>query len=250
MSNRETVIRISTDSVIVESQNEQGVRSSKHTNLESIQNILSADQRFETPLLPGQWGVQKYIRKDNEELFVLSVPPTIRDVEYDFRNNDVDEERRFRIPTPGTLWLFHVSYNPANESRVLRNTMAYALANPIMSENDRVYKMPFSNVGSYVCWGSSSDAPVITNSKAIQSFPTQFFLRPFNNDLGDNRFRAFQDDREGREDIRLFRVQHLFDWLAHKLSTAEAAGETFEFPQNLMHRHESFRTVVRDFFHV
>ena len=243
---QETVIRINPSTITVESKNEAGIVSTKHTNLEALQNILQADQRFETPLLPGQWGVQQYIRKDNREYYAITVPPTIREVTYDFRNNDLDESRSFRIPTPASLWMFTVQYNPASQERIIRHVMAYAIKNPILTESDQLYKMPFSNIGSYVCWGSSSDMPKITSAKSMQSVPTQFFLRPFNNDLGDNRFQSFYDDREGREEVQLFRVQHLFELLDVKLKEAQEAGETFDFPLDKLSRYGmNYRDAVR-----
>lgn len=246
----ETIIHLTDREVKVTQKNDDGMSSTKNTSLEAITNILTAQQSFKTPLLPGQWGVIKYIRQDTNEFYAYTVPPSIREVSYDFRNNDVDETRTFRIPVPAQLWLFKVRYNPADDTRRLHSAMVHALKNPIMSENDPVFKMPFSNVGGNVCWGSSSDTPVINSAKSLQSTPTQFFLRPFNNDLGDNRFNAFNDDREGREGVSIFRVQHLFDYMHEKLAAAEEAGETYAFPDSCLRSSRTVQEAIHDYFGV
>jgi hypothetical protein len=241
---RETTIKLTKDAITVETVNDQGIRMLKNTNLETVQNLLAAEQKFDTGLLPGDWGTQRYIRKDTQEFFVLSVPASIREVEYDFRNNDVDEERRFRIPVPASVWLLNINFNPADNSRRLNQAVAYALKNPILSERDEVFRMPFSNISSAICWGSSSAAPKITGGKSIQSMPTQFFLRPFNNDLGDNRFQSFPDGREGKDGINIFRVNHLFEWLDDHLKK----DPNFTFPLDKLHRQGTLDSVIRDFF--
>lgn len=245
---RETTIKMTKDAITVETVNDQGIRALKNTNLETVQNLLAAEQRFDTGLLPGDWGTQRYVRKDTEEYFVLTVPAGIREVAYDFRNNDVDETAHYRIPVPASVWFFKIRLNPGDGSRRLDNTLVYAIKNPILSLQDEVFKMPFSNVSSAVCWGSSSSVPTVTGGKSIQSLPTQFFIRPFNNDLGDSRFVPFEDGREGREGVRIFRPNHLFEWLDHHLKEAEERGETMAFPNEKLVRVGSLDSAMRSFF--
>lgn len=245
---RETTIKMTKDAISVETINEQGIRMVKNTNLETVQNLLAAEQRFDSGLLPGDWGTQRYIRKDIEEYIVYTTPASIREVRYDFRSNDVDEDRVYRIPVPASVWLFHIRLNPADGSRRLNQAVAYALKNPLLSDNDEVFKMPFSNVSSSICWGGSSSTPVITGGKSIGSLPTQFFIRPFNNDLGDNRFESFPDGREGKNGVSIFRVNHLFEWLDWHLKQAVEKGENFTFPLNKLHRVGNLNNVIQSFF--
>lgn len=245
---RETTIKMTKDGITVETVNEAGIRALKNTNLETVQNLLAADQRFDTGLLPGDWGTQRYIRKDTEEYFVFSVPASIRTVKYDFRNNDVEEDAEYRIPVPATVWLVNVRLNPVDGSRRLNNVVAYAIKNPILTEGDMLYKLPFSNINSSICWGGSSSVPSLTGGKSISSLPTQFFSRPFNNDLGDDRFQSFADGREGKEGVSIFRVNHLFEWLDWHLKAAVEKGETFEFPLNRLRQHGRFNQTINNFF--
>lgn len=240
----ETVIRLREDSIIIEEERENGMKAVKHTNLETLQNILTADVHIETPLLPGQWGVQKYLRKDDLEGYVITVPEMVREVKFDFRQNGVDETRAYTIPVPASVWFFTVRYNPADNTRQLVQSMAYAIKNPILSENDPVFHLPVANISGGICWGSGRSTPEIGSAKSIQSIPTQFFLRPFNNDLSDNKFESFNDEREGREDVRLFRVQHLFDFLDYKLKQDEG----YTFPYDVLRGDGTFDQRMRRFF--
>jgi hypothetical protein len=188
------------------------------------------------------------MRKDDDEYFVYTEPAGFRDVQYDYRSNDVEEDASFTIPVPATLWLIHVRLNVADNSRRLNSTMAYAIKNPILSEDDMLFKMPFSNVSGQVCWGGSSSTPAISSAKSIQSLPTQFFLRPFNNDLGDNRFRTFPDGRPGKEGVNIFRVQHLFAWLHENLQAARAENREFGFPNERLVQVGTLRNQTEQYF--
>lgn len=237
----ETIIRLKEDQITVETVT-NGVSSVKPTNLEALQQILVSDVHLETPLLPGQWGVQKYFLKGNVEGYVITVPEGVRDVKYDYE--DDEDPTDYKIPVPASVWMITVNYDAGTGMRRINYVRAMALANPILSEEDYCYEMPFPNIGSAICWGSSSDTPSVLNAKSLQSVPTQFFVRPFNNDLSDDKFEPFYEDREGHERVQLFRIPHLFEYMADRL----AKDPEYKFPTDKLHRRRTLRDEMRAFF--
>lgn len=77
-----TNILLEEDRVLVTNVNESGVKSVVNTNIQNIQDIFMKERAMETPLLPSQWGVVKYYKKNNYEGFVLTTPPAVRDVKF------------------------------------------------------------------------------------------------------------------------------------------------------------------------
>lgn len=62
------------------------------------------EQAMETPLLPSQWGVVKYYRKNHYEGYVLTTPPTERVVKFDIgRSSELPTE--VTLPIPPMLWV-------------------------------------------------------------------------------------------------------------------------------------------------
>jgi len=236
---QETVIRLKEDQITVETITD-GVSSVKPTNLEALQQILVSDVHLETPLLPGQWGIQKYFMKGNTEGYVLTIPEGVRTVGYDYE--DDDEPTEYTIPLPAMAWFIIVNYDAGSGMRRINYVKPYALANPILSEDDRLYELPVPNVGSSICWGS--DSPAVSTAKSLQSLPTQFFTRPFNNDLSDDKFQPFYEDREGHERVQLFRIPHLFEYMADRL----AKDPSYTFPTGILEQRRTLRDEMRSFF--
>ena len=185
----------------------------KHTTLESLKAAISQDYKLETPLLPGEWGLQKYVRYGSWELFALSEPPRFTTVKYNLYDNDEEVEDEdflhFNIPIPPLLWIF--TTRTINNDRQLYYSAVFALKSSILTENDLLYRFPFSNVSGTVCWGEN-DIQLSVNPKSIQSLPHIFFSSPFNSDLDGDKFRPFYDDKyiNGYVDdtLSLFRYLH------------------------------------------
>lgn len=206
-----------------------GRKTLKNTNLENVQRVLTRNQRTETPFLPGQYGTHKFVKNNNRELYVLSTEPHVRTVKFDFRGETGEREPKpYVIPVPAFLWMIVVEHNPGRDTRKYVHGMVYALKNPLLSERDRLYKWPFANVSSYMCWGRN--VPTIGQPKSIQTVPDQFLANPFNSDLDGNRFEPFNDNVKGQT-INRFRCMHLFEYLdrVHKEKTESGEESKFKY---------------------
>lgn len=244
MTQDQTSIHLRPSSIEIE-MIKDGKRTIKPTSLQAVQELLSRGDRTETPLLPSQWGVQKYTRINNREQFVISVPETRHTSRYDMRGETGDREaKEFEIVAPPTLWLIYTEVNPANESRRYVHGNAYALKQPILTLNDNVFRFPFSNVSEgFVCWGNGDDYPVLSQAKSIQSIPDRFFANPFNSDLDGNKFSSFNSKINGRSLI-VERTFHLLRHMDERIKEADKAGETFSFDKDILIRTHSVQDVI------
>lgn len=225
-----TTITLLPEEVIVKTINEQGISSVAHTNIESIQQIFMKEQALETPLLPSQWGVVKYYRKNNYEGYVMTTAPTERTVYIDSRvGNESDPE--ITIPIPPLLWVFEVRTDETG-TKSLTHSMMYALRHELLSFNDSVLNAPFPNIGIHhgICWGREN--PPVPSSKSIQNIPARFFQQAFNNDLAHNRTNPIIYANESlgiREQETDSALLHMF-YVADKLKESKEAGERFFYP--------------------
>lgn len=228
MSANRMIIEIEEDNIMV-TEVKNGIANKKATSLPDLQSVLTRDRNLETPLLPAQWGTIKYVASGNSELYVMTTPPHVRQVTYDYRNDRSAGDRihKFKIPVPSAIWLMLVEHDKRNDSRRLLHTMAYALRSSVLGERDPVYKYPFSNVGTdYCCWGGND--PRLGGSASIRSVPDQFMNNHFNSDLGSNKFTQFTWTKNGAE-IPAFLTPHLFEYLHKEQEKAEATGANAEF---------------------
>lgn len=236
-------IHINPDSIQVESTR-NGQKSIKNTNLRAIQEVLTRGERIETPLLPSPWGVQKYVKVNNRELYVITTPPHIHNMTYDFRHDDLDQITEYKLPVPGFCWIIVVDHNPANDTRRYVHGMAYALKQQILSENDQLWKFPFSNVDdSWMCWGSQENYPVIGKAKSIMTIPDRFLTNPTNNHLDHSKYTPFEAEVNGRT-IRLQKTSHLFEYLAKEQSKAEEKGENAQFKYDILKKHRTLNQAI------
>lgn len=199
-----------------------GQRSIKNTNIQAIQEVLTRNERTETPLLPYGWGVQKYTRVNNREQYVIATPQTIHTAKYDMRDETGDEEfPEYKIVAPATVWIIHTEVNPGNDTRRYIHGVAFAVKQQILSLNDRLYRFPFSNSNdTYLCWGTERDYPVLGASKSIQTVPDRFFSNPFNSDLDGRKYNPIEEEVNGRTVVRE-RCIHLLQHLDKKVKEAE-----------------------------
>ncbi len=229
------VIELEQDNITIITEKD-GRKTIKPASLQDLQAILTKDRNLETPILPGSWGTIKFVNTGDRELYVMTIPPHIRNVSFDYRSEAPSPSQRykkFKVPVPGSIWFItvRVSKQGSQETRQLLHTMTYALKNSVMSERDVLYKFPFSNVGSdYVCWGGNDPHP--THSKSLQSIPDQFFANHFNSDL-DGKFAEFHWDKKGAR-VKAFRTMHLFEYLDELQTVAETTGKNAEFRYDIL----------------
>lgn len=223
-----TVIVMEEDKVTVTVTNRSGIKKVTNTNVENIQQIFMREQAMETPLLPSQWGVVKYYRKNNYEGYVLTTPPTERNVT--FTVNRAGVPGQLTVPVPPLVWIFELM-DEEDGGKKLMHTMMYVLKHELLSLKDKVWHAPFPNIGVShgICWGHGN-LPVILSSKSIQNIPARFFQQPFNFDLSINRVRSFEHrDHNGRIETTDNAVHYMMK-IARQLEEKKAAGEPFDFP--------------------
>lgn len=219
-----TTIVLGPENVTVTVENEQGMKSVKNTNMENVQQIFMREQSLETPLLPSQWGVVKYYRKNNFEGYVLTTPPTERKVYFDTGIGGIPEETT--IPVPPLLWIFEVRTSD-DGSKSLTHSMMYALKHELLSFKDKVFHAPYPNIGVShgICWGD--EIPSVPTGKSIQNIPARFFSQPFNSDLSDNRVPSFRSDILGDDTSNaLFHMVKL----ANDLALSKEEGQEYIYP--------------------
>lgn len=204
-----------------------GHKTLKNTNLDNVQKMLTRNLKTESPFLPGQYGCHKWVKNNNRELFVMSTPPHVRTVYFDYRGENGERTPKpFEVPLPGFVWLIAVEHNPSRNTYKYIHGMVYALKNPILAEGDRLYQWPFANVSNYMCWGNST--PQLGQPKSLQTLPDQFLTNPFNSDLDRGNFVAF-DDKVNGQNISRFRTMHFFEYLARVHKEAVKNGKPSEF---------------------
>lgn len=231
-----TSIHLTSDSVQIETVRE-GRRTIKNTTIPAIQEILTRNERVQTPLLPFGWGVQRYLKIDNREQYVIATPETRHTASYDMRGETGDREpAKFEIVAPAALWIFHVEHNPQTDTRTYRHGVAYAIKQQVLTMNDVLYKFPFSNTdGDYLCWGNESDYPVLGGSKSIMTIPDRFFANPFNSDLDGNKYNSFREEVNGQTVVRE-RCIHLLQHMDKDVKEKEAKGEIPKFRNDILQR--------------
>lgn len=235
-------IHLLKDAVQIETVKD-GRKTLKNTNLENVQQVLTRNVRIETPFLPGQYGMHKYIKNNSRELYAFSTAPHIREVKFDFRGETGERENRpYIIPVPAFLWFVTVDHNAQRDTRKYIHGMVYALKNPLLSERDRLYRWPFANVSTYMCWGR--DIPPIGQPKSLQTIPDQFLSNPFNSDLDGGRFESFDDVVKGKT-INRFRCMHLFEYLDRVHKEALEKGEESQFKYDCLRPEATFKDALQ-----
>ncbi|MFE4029219.1 hypothetical protein ACFX4N_23980 [Priestia sp. YIM B13551] len=227
MASPSTTIFMGPENVTVTVVNEQGITSVKETNVETLQEVFMKEQAMETPLLPSQWGVVKYYRKNHYEGYVLTTPPMEREVTFSMGNTG-GIPQRMTIPVPPLLWIFEVLTN--DNSKRLTHSMMYVLKHELLSVKDKVLHAPYPNIGVShgICWGR--DFPQVPTSKSIQNMPSRFFSQAFNYDLSSNRVKEFEWNRSDGETTQTENAVHHMVHTKQLLEKSREDGETFVYP--------------------
>lgn len=223
-----TVITLEKEKITIDSFGEDGMKSTKNTNLENLQQVFLNEQAIETPLLPSQWGVVKYYRKNNYEGYVLTTAPTVRTVTFDC-NLESWQAEELEIPLPPLLWIFEVRAEQ-DGSKVLQHSMVYALKHELLSLNDNVFHAPFPNIGIShgICWGTGN--PSATVAKSLQNIPARFFSQPFNFDLSNDRVQSFEYVDENDNTCLSTNAVYFIQKIGHDY----LEQEDFAFPYDLL----------------
>lgn len=201
--NTEAIIHIKNGMASVDIQKSNGTRSSKPISLDDLSAIIQSHTSLRTPLLPGAWGTKMYVKRGNDEFFLFTTAPTVRDVKFDSREG----RREFKIPTPGLAFFVCVATRPGRQPSIVRSSL-FAIPHQILGTGDSLYRAPFTNVynTNNICWGGNLVREMGTVA-AVASIESQFFTNAFNHDLDDGRFRSFSGARNTFE---------LFQWLDGK----------------------------------
>ena len=215
--------------VVVETEKNQS-KEEKKISYRSLENLFQTNRStFQTPLLPGEFGLQKLATKGDRSVYFYLEEPRALTVQYrtykptEFRTDyftdeqwgitqDEDESREdfeerlravfqtktrhgnlythfFKFVIPRTLWTIHV--RTAGDSFQVLGSFVHAMRTSILTEKEMLYSAPFSNVYSdhKICWGQNTLN--LPSAKAIQGVSTLFFNAPFNSDLDSSRFSDF-----------------------------------------------------------
>ena len=170
------VLRITNNNINLSLEKEGGIKTTKSIGIDDLREIFN-DISFDTDILPV--GTRMYIKNNTKETVLLEVPESIRKVKFG-DEHDYDE---FNVPTPWTLW--ELTFNNHNNIKRLTYSNVYALKHPILNRKTELFKFPFSNVSSYICWGDSV-IPDRENLIGVSSIPDIFYDSYFNYDLDNN----------------------------------------------------------------
>jgi hypothetical protein len=173
---------------------ESGTHSKKGSTIEDVQRILLENFQFATGWLPA--GTRYYRRGNDLETVLIESPPIIRGVEY---RGNAPTNSKFTIPLPWTLWKFSITDQQGK--RRLAESMVYAMKTPIVPGREadhQLYRFPFSNVSSGICWGGGSENSnamnTLTNVSYLGRMIEQFWSAPFNGDLDGGKYTPFAND--------------------------------------------------------
>lgn len=206
--------------------NKNGVREEKDILYNNLANIFAENEQvLQTEWLPGEYGIQRILIKNNNSHYFYLEPPRKVNVKYEhpvkpsFRkdyytkeewgieklkdeseedfterlrevfNRKVEQDKvegkyvhRLQFMTPRLLWSVPL-FSRRGQLTDSGETKVFAMKHSIITGNEPLFKVPFSNVydTQRICWGHTSIN--IPNVKAIQGLSNTFFNAPFNRDL-------------------------------------------------------------------
>lgn len=162
------------------------------TSIEKIKTIKTSEllqaiansSGYVSPILPPcirYLEVQRTFTK-----LAIEIPPTIRKIEYKNRDGkSIFQDTPFPFP-----WeVFIMTFSPSPSGYRINGANLFALAGPIISMEDRVYRFPTPNVGGGgggICFGGSLgrfNLDTITTLSQAYRYVNIFHDAPFNSDL-------------------------------------------------------------------
>lgn len=188
--------------IIVKKTDATGIVQSKIVDPEDVARALANKVKMDTGILPR--NTRLFSRHSGGCMLVIELPEHIRRIEHSLLNTAFD------IPMPYTCFIINCSESE-NEITTF-NVKLFALHGPIVDSNTIVYRFPFGNVyhPGNVCMGSVS-YPIVNRLAELSIIPEIILSSKFNGDLSSDAFTAFDDP--SNKDIRIFRCEHLLNYL-------------------------------------
>lgn len=208
------------------------------TTVSELIRAFSEESAVTTPLLPGLYGSQQYIRSGNREIYVMSEPAMKRKAFFNDYGDD-DETEEFDIVTPPVIFFFVVEVTSSGR-RELLHTVAHSMKGPLLSQQQDLYVLPFSNTNQrYVCWGTNPQLG--DTGKSMSGLITQFFAAPFNSDLDSGKYNSFESD--SAQGYSISSTHSLLKHLNHELDK----DSSYTFPMNILRTAENnYEGVISD----
>ena len=204
-------IEIDNEKSTVKEIDDSGVEKTKEVLTDDLLNALSDNEtQFESPILPGPYGVRKFVKKGNSTYYLFLEQP--REIElqysvYDYEDNyhelydsmddvygilndyDIAVENNetgqevMKVPTvlPNTVWM--VKMTESTTGVFYEKMKVFAMDGPAISGYEELSRFPFSNIyeDGQICWGNVTlSSPSV---QAIQGLSTRFLGTLFNLDL-------------------------------------------------------------------
>lgn len=254
---------------------EAGAKETKKVSYNSLKNIFEDSTQFiDFPLLPGEYGLQKFAKKGLDSLYAYLEPPRLLNVKYEsmqeplFRRNYFTEEEWGITKEEGeseedfTLRLKERFYDLISKDEYLYlhnykivtprlmwfvhvreksdgtfaaiDTRLYATKGPLLTGKEDLYVAPFSNV-----FGSNNicwgkNTVVLPSIKSIQGLSTLFFNAPFNIDLDSNRFLEFEYVRPNNATKNAERFSDLLEKTSMMIEDGEDSENVLSFVESKM----------------
>lgn len=197
----------------VKTRTPEGAVSSKYVSVQDLQAAFARNVSFDTGLLPI--GVRMYRRHNEREEIFFELPPEIRKVKWSNGNE-------YTVPIPWTLWYIYLQTDPSGMKMHARSSVFAMKGTIIGNKLSRVFRFPFCNVDSYICWGHTK-LPLWKDLTGITSIPDLFFGANFNGDLDHEKFKPFKTKIKG-QNVEIYGTHSLFKHLDGKE----------EFPEDIL----------------
>lgn len=177
----DTTCVIKQDGTVSISTVDGGIKKAKIVSLEAFSQALRSDQEsFELPLLPA--GIRKYKRSGDYLVIGIEYPDQIIP---SFTYNGSD----YAIPAPRCVWLTLLSLNNNSvDTYKIHKTWPFALDMPLLSEEQTLYKWPFTNWSisfNNICWGSHASFRAIKDNCKLTNVSSQYSMY-FNANANDH----------------------------------------------------------------
>lgn len=173
METKEIIIRLKencTDAAVCIKTNQSTL--TKTVEFSEVLSKLTSTISINTGILP--LGTRLYIGTKNNYQILIEIPGKIRDFKY------LKQEIHFegKVPFPSCVMFFEI-----NNSTIV-NSKAFALREPIFSEETQLYNFPFGNTYSdgNICWGSA-EKEKIKKPLDLISCISSFMNSTYNGDL-------------------------------------------------------------------
>jgi hypothetical protein len=220
-SQNDTVCVIKGDGTVSVSTTDGGIKKAKIVSLEAFSQALRSDQEsFELPLLPA--GIRKYKRSGDYLVIAIEYPDQIIP-EFTYNGNN------YAVPVPRCVWLTLLSLNNNSvDTYRIHKTWPFALDMPLLSEEQNLYKWPFTNWSlgfNNICWGSHESFRTIRDSCKITNVSSQYSMY-FNANANDHLGWDCDLPREDRQNHAQFldgKTEFDVSWLESERMTFSSA---------------------------